>query len=69
MQQNEATIIRFPALKKKLGNLSRSTIDRWEHEKSFPRRIQLGKNSVGWRLDLVEQWLQDRSNTDRGVQK
>lgn len=63
MQHNETTIIRFHALRKKLGDVSRSTIDRWEASKEFPRRLQLGKNSVGWRLDLVEKWLADRSNT------
>ena len=64
MNKNETTIIRFPALKKKLGNISRSTIGRWEHSESmaFPRRISLGPNSVGWRLDLVDKWLQERSN-------
>lgn len=61
MQLNETMIIRFPALRKKLGDVSRSTIDRWEQSKYFPKRIKLGKNSVGWRLDLVEKWLQERS--------
>lgn len=63
MQQNETTIIRFPELKKKLGNISRSTIDRWEKAGYFPSRILLGANSIGWRLDLVNQWLEGRSNT------
>ena len=69
MQQDETVIIRFPALKKKLGNISRSTIDRWERSVSmgFPHRILLGPNSVGWRLDLVEQWLQERSNTTQEI--
>jgi len=61
-QQNETKIIRFHALSKKLGNVSRSTIDRWEASKSFPKRIKLGKNSIGWSLQLVEEWLSDRLN-------
>ncbi len=60
MQDNETRIIRFPALRKKLGDVSRSTIDRWELSQSFPKRIKLGKNSVGWSLQLVEQWLSER---------
>lgn len=56
MQQNETQIIRFRELKKKLG-ISRSTIDRWELSKNFPKRINLGQNSVGWNLADVEQWL------------
>lgn len=59
---HRTTIIRFPELRKKLGNVSRSTIDRWEASKSFPRRIKLGRNSVGWSLESIEQWLSDRIN-------
>lgn len=62
MPHDETQIIRFSALQKKLGNISRSTIDRWERAKNFPQRLILGKNSVGWRLDLIEQWLAGRSN-------
>ncbi len=65
MQQYESQIIRFPALKKKLGNISRSTIDRWEASKSFPKRIRLGKNSVGWDLQRVETWIQERLQSEQ----
>ncbi len=66
MQHTETTIIRFPALQEKLS-VSRSTIDRWEKSSQFPRRISLGKNSVGWDLLRVEQWLMERAgNTERG---
>lgn len=56
-QQNEITIIRFPALSKKLGGVSRSTIARWEKSRNFPKSIQLGKNSKGWNLQAVDIWL------------
>lgn len=69
MQQNETMIIRFPALRKKLGNVSRSTIDRWEQSGSFPKRIQLGRNSVGWSLQLVERWLSERFIIEEGAAK
>lgn len=59
--QAETQIIRFPALSKKLGDVSRSTVDRWEKSKSFPKRIHLGQNSIGWNLLGVEQWLAERS--------
>ena len=60
MQETETRIIRFPALRVKLGNISRSTIDRWEKSNCFPKRILLGKNSVGWDLLSVEKWLEDK---------
>lgn len=67
MRHIETRIIRFPALRNKLGNVSRSTIDRWEKAFLFPKRISLGKNSVGWNLLSVEQWLSERSgNTAQG---
>jgi len=61
MHYNPTQIIRFPELKKKLGNVSRSTIDRWEklHGK-FPKRINLGKNSVGWNLKQIEEWINNK---------
>ena len=33
---------------------------RLENDLAFPRRIQLGKNRVGWRLVEVEEWLRKR---------
>ena len=62
MLHSDTQIIRFPSLKKKLGEISRSTVDRWEKEKNFPKRIKLGKNSVGWNLEAVEKWLKERTN-------
>jgi prophage regulatory protein len=59
---SENIIIRFPALGKKLGGVSRSTIDRWVNSKDFPKKIQLGKNSVGWLLKDIEEWLKNRSS-------
>jgi predicted DNA-binding transcriptional regulator AlpA len=54
-------IIRFSLLKKKFGGISRSTVDRWEKEKNFPKRISLGPNTVGWDLEAVDNWLKDKS--------
>lgn len=36
---------------------SRSTIWRWERSGLFPRHIQFGPNSVGWKLKDIENWL------------
>jgi predicted DNA-binding transcriptional regulator AlpA len=54
-------IIRFKELSKLLGGISRSSIDRWEKNKSFPKRIKLGLNSIGWNLEEVIQWIENKS--------
>lgn len=62
MQRKAAQFIRWPGLRRLFDdNISRSTIDRWEKAKQFPARIRIGKNSVAWNLDAVEQWIQERS--------
>jgi len=52
-------ILRFPEVRSVTG-LSRSTIWRLEQEGSFPKRVQLSKNSVGWKKSAISQWLQSR---------
>ena len=49
-------IIRKPELMGRI-QLSDPTIWRMEKAGRFPRRIQLGGNSVGWFEDEVDQWL------------
>jgi predicted DNA-binding transcriptional regulator AlpA len=64
MKEELRRVIRWPGLRKMFDdNISRSTIDRWERDKRFPARIQMGKNSVGWSLMAVEQWFEERTNT------
>ena len=48
----------------KLTGLSRPTIWRKEKQGKFPERIRLGSNSVGWRSDELEEWLE---NLPRGT--
>ena len=36
--------------------LSASSIDRYEREGRFPKRLKLGKRKVGWRLADIEAW-------------
>jgi predicted DNA-binding transcriptional regulator AlpA len=52
-------VLRYEDLKN-LFKISRSSLARWE-KKDFPKRIQLGQNSIGWRADEVKQWLQERT--------
>ena len=50
-------IIRDPECHRKIG-VSRMTRDRREKAGLFPRRVRLGRNSVGWVLAEVEEYLE-----------
>lgn len=39
--------------------VSGSSIDRWEAEGCFPRRICLSPGRVGWRRSRIELWLRE----------
>ena len=60
MTQLQEYILRFPEVKTSTG-LSRSTIWRLEQEGSFPKRVQLSSNAVGWKSSDISQWLQSRA--------
>jgi prophage regulatory protein len=49
-------IIRYPELRQ-ICSRGRTTIWRLENAGQFPRRVQLGQNSVGWYLDEVIAYL------------
>jgi prophage regulatory protein len=57
------TILRKKALLQKVG-LSDATIWRMEKAGKFPKRVQLGGNSVGWLETEVIEW-QDRLKAAR----
>lgn len=57
---NEMKLIRFKALKEKLGGVSRSTIDRWEAIGLFPSRIKLGNGIIGWIEKEIDEWIRER---------
>ena len=52
-------IIRIKELTDMVG-LSRTTIWRMENYGSFPKRISLGVNSVGLKLNEVNEWLKNK---------
>ncbi len=55
-EETEPRVIRNRELLKIVG-LSAPTIWRMERAGRFPRRIQLGGNSVGWLSSEIETWL------------
>ena len=44
-----------------MTGLSRTTIWRMERYKSFPARVSLGKNSVGWKMSDIQNWVKTRN--------
>lgn len=40
--------------------VSRPTIDRWRKAGKFPKALQLGVQSIGWRRSDLDEWLNDR---------
>lgn len=45
---------------KEMVPYSRQHIGRLEEKGKFPKRVQIGECRVGWLLDEVEDWLQER---------
>ncbi len=44
-----------------MTGLSRTTIWRMERYKSFPARVSLGKNSIGWKMSDIQKWIDNRA--------
>ena len=57
--QRELRFLRFPEVKAKAG-LCRMQVDRLEKVGKFPKRVQLGANSVGWVASEIEDWMVER---------
>jgi prophage regulatory protein len=53
-------IIRKPELFSRIG-LSDATIWRMEKSGKFPKRLQLGGNSIGWLESEVSTWLESKA--------
>ena len=46
----------------KAGQISPSTLKRWEKDGTFPNRTKLGGRRVGWRSDLINSWMNGNRN-------
>lgn len=40
--------------------VSRTTLWRWMRAGLFPKRVQIGPNTVGWWEDEIDDWLKSR---------
>lgn len=54
------TIIRRPKVQERTG-LSCSTIYQLISENAFPKQVRLGKRSVGWYEDEIDEWIESRT--------
>lgn len=52
--------MRFAEVKQKVG-LGRTTIWALERRDEFPKRRQVGKNSVAWVESEIDEWISNRS--------
>ena len=55
-ETTDKRVIRFPEVKRRVG-YSRMHVDRLEKAGKFPKRIQLGENTVAWVEREVDAWL------------
>lgn len=52
----EGRLIRAKEISLRLG-ISIPTLYGWMKTESFPQRVRLGRNSVAWRGDEIQRWL------------
>ena len=61
----ENTLWRLHTVMARTG-LPRSTIYHKMSQDEFPLTINIGRRSVAWNSDEVEEWIQDRIDESRG---
>jgi prophage regulatory protein len=54
-------IVRLPKVLSMIGIRSRATLLAWEKEGKFPKRLRLGKRSMGWLLKDIEEWIKSKN--------
>jgi len=59
-------LLRRPQLRERGVNYSQKHLRHLEAKGLFPRRIQLGPNSVAWIADEIEAWIRARIRASRG---
>ena len=59
-QKQSERIVRKPELMRIIG-LSDVSVWRLEKKGQFPKRLQLGGNSVGWLASEVQEWIDKKA--------
>lgn len=63
MNETQRIILRRKSVLARTG-LTKSTLYYYEIAGTFPKRVTLGKNSVGWYEDEVDDWIRSRPRVD-----
>lgn len=66
MEPKKVKVLRQPAVSQLTG-LSRSSLYRLEAEGTFPKRVILSINSVGWYEHEVEEFLASRPRANQAI--
>ena len=53
-------ILRYPDVRRKIGDLGRSTLWRLEKAGLFPKRRRISAGTVGWLKSEVDTWIASR---------
>jgi len=56
-------ILRYEDLQN-LFKISRSSINRWEKNNIFPKRIKIGVSGIGWKREEIKKWFDERNKTN-----
>jgi prophage regulatory protein len=59
-------MVRKPELLERV-NVSDATIWRWEKQGRFPKRVQIGDNSVAWLSSEVEEWFAEKAEARKNA--
>jgi prophage regulatory protein len=51
----------------KLLQVSKPTIYRWRADGTLPPSIKYGPKVVGWPVEVIEQWLEEKSTQSEGM--
>ena len=57
----QTLILRKSEVRRRVGGVSGTTLWRWQREGKFPKHLQIGPNTVGWRESDIEAWIAERA--------
>lgn len=64
-EDSMARLLRIDEVRRRTG-LSRTSLWRKEKEGTFPSRVKIGANSVAWREEDIEAWIESRPRARAG---
>ncbi len=57
--------VKVEAVRKLMGGISRTTLDREIRERSFPPPIHLTKKSLGWPVEVIREFFDSKRRDQR----